>query len=189
MVGEIRDLETARIAVKAALTGHLVLSTLHTNDAASAVTRLTEMGVKDPVSTFSACYGAAFLVWHPFKYATMLADKMQEHGTKVWLINTGWSGGSYGVGQRMDLGYTRAIIDAIHAGDLDAAETARDPVFGLDYAVCCPGVPTGVMRPRDTWKDKAAYDATAKRLSQQFRDNFVQFADETAPEVVAAGPK
>jgi phosphoenolpyruvate carboxykinase (ATP) len=149
----------------------------------------TEVGVRDPVSTFSACYGAAFLVWHPFKYARMLAAKMQEHGTKVWLVNTGWSGGGYGVGQRMDLRFTRAIIDAIHAGDLESVETAKDTVFGLDYAVTCPGVPTEVMRPRDTWEDKAAYDETAGKLSKQFRDNFEQFAAETDPEVMAAGPK
>ncbi len=149
----------------------------------------TEMGIQDPVSTFSACYGAAFLVWHPFKYAEMLATKMKEHGTKVWLVNTGWSGGSYGTGKRMDLRYTRAIIDAIHSGELDSAKTANDPVFGLNFATTCPGVPDGVMQPRDSWEDKAAYDKTAKKLSKQFRDNFEEFADQTAPEVIAAGPK
>ncbi len=149
----------------------------------------TEMGIQEPVSTFSACYGAAFLVWHPFKYAELLAKLMKRHGTKVWLVNTGWTGGGYGTGKRMELKYTRAIIDAIHSGDLGNAKTAQDSVFGFDFATKCQGIPDQVMLPRETWADKKAYDDMAKKLSKQFRDNFEQFASKTAPEVIAAGPK
>lgn len=148
----------------------------------------TEVGVKEPEATFSACFGAAFMVWHPAKYAELLADRLKKHGANVWLVNTGWSGGRYGVGKRMKLAYTRAIVDAIHAGTLAAAPTERDPVFGLNAVTACPNVPADILRPRDTWADKAEYDATAKKLAGLFRANFEKYVDGAGAAVAAAGP-
>ncbi|HMP59560.1 MAG TPA: phosphoenolpyruvate carboxykinase (ATP) [Gemmatales bacterium] len=149
----------------------------------------TEMGVTEPQATFSPCFGGPFLVWHPMKYAGILAEKMQKHKANVWLVNTGWSGGGYGVGKRMKLSLTRAILDAIHAGQLATAKTATDPLFGFDVVVECPGVPSNVLTPRATWADPAAYDATAKKLAGLFRENFKQFEDQVAPDVKAAVPR
>jgi len=148
----------------------------------------TEVGVKDPEATFSACYGAAFLVWHPMKYAQMLADKMQQHQASAWLINTGWTGGSYGSGSRIRLAYTRAIIDAIHSGQLAKAPTTVEPVFGLSIPTACPGVPSEILSPRNTWLKPAAYDAKAIHLAKLFQANFAQYADQATDEVQAAGP-
>ena len=148
----------------------------------------TEMGVAEPQATFSPCFGGPFLVWHPAKYAELLAAKMKRHQSSVWLVNTGWSGGPYGVGKRMDLSSTRAIIDAIHAGQLKDAPTQRDPVFGFDTVTACPNVPPAILRPRQTWPDPAAYDAAARALADRFRKNFVAFESGSAPEVRAAGP-
>ncbi|MEE8594620.1 MAG: phosphoenolpyruvate carboxykinase (ATP) [Gemmatimonadota bacterium] len=148
----------------------------------------TEVGVTDPETTFSACFGAPFLVWHPARYAEMLAEKMEEHGTDVWLVNTGWSGGAYGVGARIDLPYTRAIIDAINSGELKSAPTELDPVFGLQMITEVSHVPSEILKPRDTWADKEAYDATARRLAGLFRENFEKYADHCEPEVCEAGP-
>jgi phosphoenolpyruvate carboxykinase (ATP) len=145
----------------------------------------TEVGVKEPEATFSACFGAAFLVWHPSKYAELLADKLRRHGSNVWLVNTGWSGGRYGVGRRMNLAYTRAIVDAIHAGTLADAPTEVDPVFGLHVVTQVPNVPPDILRPRNTWADKADYDATAKKLAGLFRANYDRFSSGSAPESVA----
>src|SRR6516225_5992134 len=135
----------------------------------------TEEGVTEPQATFSPCFGGPFLIWHPMKYASLLAEKMQRHGSNVWLVNTGWSGGAYGVGKRMKLSLTRAIIDAIHSGQLAKAQTVPDPVFGIGMVSECAGVPREVLTPRDTWKDKASFDATAKKLAGLFRDNFRQY--------------
>jgi phosphoenolpyruvate carboxykinase (ATP) len=148
----------------------------------------TEVGVTEPQATFSACFGAAFLVWHPAKYAELLAIKMRSHGSKAWLINTGLTGGPYGVGTRMRLAYTRAIIDAIHDGSLDDVETVPDQVFGVEIPTTCPGVPSDVLIPRDTWDDAEAYDRTARKLAILFRKNFVQFESGSTEEVLAAGP-
>ncbi len=148
----------------------------------------TEVGVTDPETTFSACFGAPFLVWHPAVYAEMLARKMREHGTDVWLVNTGWSGGAYGVGSRINLPYTRAIIDAIHSGELESAPTEPDPVFGVQMITEVSRVPSEILKPRDTWADKEAYDATAQRLAGLFRENFEKYADHCEPEVREAGP-
>jgi len=109
----------------------------------------TEVGVKEPSATFSPCFGGPFLVWHPSKYAELLAAKMKQHGTRVWLVNTGWSGGAYGTGKRIKLAHTRAIVDAIHAGVLAKAETQSDPVFGLNVVTQCPGVPSEILVPRN----------------------------------------
>jgi phosphoenolpyruvate carboxykinase (ATP) len=149
----------------------------------------TEVGVTEPEATFSACFGAAFLVWHPTKYAEMLAAMMKKHGSSAWLVNTGWSGGAYGVGKRISLPYTRAIIDAIHSGDLAAAETAEDPIFGLQVPTSCPGVPSEILIPKNTWLDQAAFEATAKKLAGLFNDNFAKYADVASKEIAAAGPR
>ncbi len=148
----------------------------------------TERGVTEPVATFSACFGAPFLPRHPGEYATMLGEKLREHGATVYLVNTGWSGGGYGVGARMKLGYTRAMVSAALEGKLADAVTTTDPVFGVAVPTAVSGVPGEVLRPRDTWADPAAYDAAAARLARMFRENFEQYADGVGDEVKAAGP-
>ncbi len=148
----------------------------------------TERGVTEPQATFSSCFGAVFLVWHPTKYAEMLGRLLKEHGSRVWLVNTGWSGGPYGVGKRMKLAYTRAMVKAALSGAIDPASLRTDPVFGLAVPVAVPGVPSEVLNPRDTWPDGAAYDEQAKKLAAMFRANFVRFG-ETAEEIREAGPK
>ncbi|MDZ4686246.1 MAG: phosphoenolpyruvate carboxykinase (ATP) [Planctomycetaceae bacterium] len=135
----------------------------------------TEMGVQDPQATFSPCFGGPFLVWHPNKYAELLANKVQQHHAQVWLVNTGWAGGSYGVGERMSLKHTRAIIDAIHTGVLRDAPTVADPVFGLHVVTQCPNVPAEILQPWQSWSDRAAYDATAKKLAASFQKNYEAF--------------
>lgn len=149
----------------------------------------TEMGVTEPTATFSPCFGGPFLVWKPARYAEMLAEKMQQHQAKVWLVNTGWSGGAFGTGSRMKLKITRAIIDAIHDGSLAKIETRPDPVFGIGVPTSCPNVPREMLQPRNTWADQNAYDATAKKLSGLFRDNFQKYAADVTPEVRDAGPR
>jgi len=148
----------------------------------------TEVGVKEPSATFSPCFGGPFLVWHPNKYAELLAAKMKKHGTRVWLVNTGWSGGAYGTGKRLRLAHTRAIIDAIHGGDLAHAKTQRDPVFGLAVVTECPNVPSEILIPRNTWSDKAAYEATAKKLAGLFSEHFAAYEGGAGADVKAAGP-
>jgi phosphoenolpyruvate carboxykinase (ATP) len=142
----------------------------------------TEVGVTEPQATFSACFGAPFLVWHPAKYAELLAEKMRRHLTHVWLVNTGWTGGSYGTGRRMQLAHSRAIIDAIHDGTLIHAPATRDPIFGYEVLVEVPNVPPAVLTPRATWPDPAAYDATARKLASLFRDNFRAYESAVSPE-------
>ncbi len=149
----------------------------------------TEMGVTEPQATFSPCFGGPFLVWHPSKYAELLADKMKHHQANAWLVNTGWSGGAYGVGSRMKLKLTRAIIDAIHSGELAGAQTVQDRVFGFEVPTSCPEVPPEILIPKNTWSDQAAYDATAKKLAQLFRSNFEKYAEGSSAEVLAAAPK
>ena len=122
------------------------------------------------------------------KYAELLAAKMQQHKARVWLVNTGWSGGGHGVGKRIKLAHTRAILDAIHNGSLAAAPTKRDPVFGFDVVTTCPGVAPEILWPRDTWVDKAAYDAAAKKLARLFTDNFKRYESGASAEVRAASP-
>jgi phosphoenolpyruvate carboxykinase (ATP) len=148
----------------------------------------TEVGITEPTTTFSPCFGGPFLVWHPAKYAELLAEKMAAHKANVWLVNTGWSGGSYGTGSRMKLSLTRAIMNAIHEGKLRDAPTSRDPHFGFDVVTACPGVPPEVLDPRATWANKSAYDSTAKRLAGLFVQNFKQFEAGVSSEVRAAAP-
>jgi phosphoenolpyruvate carboxykinase (ATP) len=149
----------------------------------------TEVGVKEPSPTFSACFGGPFLVWHPTKYAELLADKLKKTGAQTWLVNTGWTGGSYGVGKRMSLKHTRAIIDAIHDGSLSKANTAADPVFGFQVPTECPNVPSEILTPRNTWADKAAYDTTQKKLAKFFADNFKKYESQASEAIRSAGPK
>jgi phosphoenolpyruvate carboxykinase (ATP) len=149
----------------------------------------TEMGVSEPQATFSPCFGGPFLVWRPMKYAEMLAERIQRHGANVWLVNTGWSGGAFGVGKRLKLGLTRAMIDGIHSGELARAPRQPDPIFGIETVTQCSGVPSEVLVPRNTWADQAAFDATARKLAQLFRDNFRQYESGVRPEVREAGPQ
>ena len=148
----------------------------------------TERGVKEPQPTFSACFGAAFLVWHATKYARMLGDQLREHDSKVWLINTGWSGGPYGTGERIKLKYTRAIVQAVLGGELDDSYTRRDPIFELAVPTEINRVPAIVLNPRSTWSDPAAYDAQAKKLARMFRENFEKIGNVDAA-TKNAGPK
>jgi len=148
----------------------------------------TERGVTEPQATFSSCFGAVFLVWHPTKYAQMLGELVDRHGSDVWLVNTGWSGGPYGVGSRMKLAYTRAMVRAILAGALAGTPTDPDPIFGLAIPTDVPGVPTEILNPRNTWKDPAAYDAQARKLAGMFRKNFEKFG--TVDDMIRhAGPR
>lgn len=149
----------------------------------------TEAGVTEPKPTFSACFGAPFLPLHPGKYAEMLGRKMDKHHVNVWLINTGWTGGAYGEGNRMKLSYTRAMITAVLQGQLDDVETTQDPIFGVAIPKAVPGVPGEVLIPRNTWSDKTAYDNKATFLAGLFAKNFEKYASGVKPEVAAAGPK
>lgn len=149
----------------------------------------TEVGITEPTTTFSACFGKAFLPLHPAKYAKLLGEKLEASDVKVWLINTGWSGGSYGVGSRMKLSYTRAMITAALNGQLDSVAFETLPVFDLSFPTSCPEVPSEILNPRGTWTDKEAYDKTANNLAGQFVKNFEQYAAETSADILAAAPK
>ena len=149
----------------------------------------TEMGVDEPEATFSACFGAAFLVWHPTKYAEQLAAKMKKHGSEAWLVNTGWSGGGYGVGNRIKLAHTRAIINAIHENNLTGPQFETDPIFGLAFPTGVPHVPAEILNPRGFWSDKAAFDKAAANLAKQFNDNFAIYADLASDTIKSAAPK
>ena len=148
----------------------------------------TEMGIVEPQVAFSACFSAAFLVRHPAVYARLLAEKLRRHDARAWLVNTGWTGGAYGVGTRIDLASTRRIIDAINTGALDAAPVHRDRVFGLEAVTRVPGVAEKLLVPHRTWADEAAWEAAARKLAAKFKDNFATYAAEAGPDVVAAGP-
>jgi len=148
----------------------------------------TERGIIEPQATFSACFGAVFLVWHPTKYAEMLGERLREHKATVWLVNTGWSGGAYGTGKRMKLAYTRAMIHSALSGKLEHANFRTDPVFGLSVPTTVQDVPSEVLDPRGTWADPDAYDRQAVKLARMFRDNFNRFTG--ASEAIRnAGPK
>src|SRR6187200_896563 len=148
----------------------------------------TEVGVTEPQATFSPCFGGPFLVWHPYKYAELLASKMRQHGARVWLVNTGWGGGAYGTGRRISLKHTRAIIDAIHDGTLAKVRTECDPIFGFDVATECPGVPREILTPRSVWTEVSAYDSAARKLADLFRENFKKYESGVSAEIKAAGP-
>ncbi|MEW6511150.1 MAG: phosphoenolpyruvate carboxykinase (ATP) [Bacteroidota bacterium] len=150
----------------------------------------TEKGVgNEPQTTFSTCFGAPFMPLPATVYATMLGERLARHGAVSWLVNTGWSGGPYGVGSRMKIGHTRAMIRAALNGSLASMPTRQDPVFGLHVPINCPNVPDELLDPRNTWKDKALYDARAKELAEKFRKNFEQFRNEASAAVRNAGPR
>jgi phosphoenolpyruvate carboxykinase (ATP) len=147
----------------------------------------TERGVVDPEATFSTCFGAPFMTLHPSVYAGLLGEKIARHNTRVWLLNTGWTGGPHGVGQRIRLPYTRAMLNAALSGKLDGVETRQDPFFGLLVPTSCADVPPDILDPRTTWRDAGAYDAQARKLAGMFDENFAQFRDHVSAEVRAAG--
>ncbi|KAI1316666.1 Protein kinase C-like 1 [Mortierella claussenii] len=151
----------------------------------------TEDGVTEPEATFSACFGQPFLVLHPTKYATMLAQKIQEHKADVWLINTGWTGGAYGkTGKRIALKYSRAIIDTIHSGELKKAAYQTYPIFDLEIPKAIPGIPAEVLNPAQAWLGSATeFDQSVRKLAQLFKENFEKYQDQATPDVIAAGPK
>jgi len=149
----------------------------------------TERGVTEPSATFSSCFGAPFLPLAPGRYATMLGERIRRHGARVWLVNTGWTGGRYGVGRRVAIAHTRAMIRAALSGALDQASYRRDPIFNLDVPVTVPGVPDALLTPRSTWADEEAYDRQAQIVAKMFAANFQRFAGEVAPTVLAAGPR
>jgi len=148
----------------------------------------TERGVKEPQATFSACFGAPFMPLHPTVYADLLGKKIAEHDVSVWLVNTGWTGGPYGVGQRFKIAHSRAVVRAALGGALAEVDFVKDPVFGFSVPTECPGIPTELLSPRGTWSDPAAYDAKAVELAGLFRRNFEEFAEMAGAELAAAGP-
>ncbi len=148
----------------------------------------TEVGITEPTTTFSACFGKAFLPLHPTKYAELLGEKLKKSNVNVWLVNTGWSGGSYGVGSRMKLSFTRAMITAALNGELDKVEFEKMPVFGLAMPKKCSGVPSEILNPRNTWADKSEYDAKMNTLASSFVQNFAQYADYASKEILNAAP-
>lgn len=149
----------------------------------------TETGITEPTTTFSACFGAPFLPLHPTRYAEMLGKKLDESQARVWMINTGWSGGPYGVGERMKLKFTRAMITAALEGKLDNVEFEKHEVFGFDIPKSCDNVPSELLNPRNTWKDKNSYDAKANELADKFNSNFEKFKEFANDEILAAAPK
>lgn len=149
----------------------------------------TEKGVTEPTATFSTCFGAPFMALSPTVYANLLGEKIAQYQVTVWLVNTGWSGGPYGVGQRMKIAYTRAMVHAALNGALEDVATLSDPIFGIAVPTTCPDVPSEVLNPRNTWADQAAYDAQARKLAHMFVENFKTFADQVSPDVREAGPR
>jgi phosphoenolpyruvate carboxykinase (ATP) len=148
----------------------------------------TERGVTEPKAAFSACFGAPFLPRHPGVYAEMLGERLREHRARVWLVNTGWSGGGHGAGERIELRYTRSMVRAALAGKLDDVSTRTDPIFGLHVPEAVPEVPPGILDPRGTWSEPGAYDDAARRLAGMFQENFRKYEDGVPAEVKAAGP-
>lgn len=149
----------------------------------------TEEGITEPQATFSACFGAPFMPLHPTFYAEMLGKKMEEHGVNVWMVNTGWTGGEYGTGNRMKLKYTRAMIGAALRGELENEDYSTHEVFGLNMPNACPNVPDELLHPRNTWTDKAAYDKKANQLAKLFNSNFEKYAEKANEEILEAAPK
>jgi phosphoenolpyruvate carboxykinase (ATP) len=148
----------------------------------------TEKGVKEPSATFSACFGAPFMMRHPSVYAQLLADKVGKHSADCWLVNTGWTGGAYGKGSRMKISHTRALLNAALRGNLNNVEMRKDPIFGFLVPTSVPGIPAEILNPRETWANASDYDAQAKKLAVLFNENFKQFKDQISKEVADAGP-
>jgi len=149
----------------------------------------TEIGVSEPQATFSACFAAPFLLHPPVVYARMLGEKLVEHGSRVWLVNTGWTGGAFGEGERMPIEATRALLHAALSGALESVEYRTDPIFGFEVPVEVPAVDSHLLDPRSTWADPDAYDRKARELARMFRDNFEKYADDASTETLAAGPR
>jgi phosphoenolpyruvate carboxykinase (ATP) len=149
----------------------------------------TERGVTEPQATFSACFGEPFMPMHPAVYAELLKVKVEEHGSNVWLVNTGWTGGPHGVGHRMSLKHTRALLNAALEGKLDDVEYDEEPFFGVMVPKTAPGVPAEILNPRNTWEDKAAYDEKARGLADMFKKNFEKFAEGSTEDILSGGPK
>ncbi|MCM3870420.1 MAG: phosphoenolpyruvate carboxykinase [Pyrinomonadaceae bacterium] len=149
----------------------------------------TEKGIKEPEAAFSTCFGAPFMVLHPGVYADLLGKKMGQHDAACWLVNTGWSGGAYGVGHRMKISHTRAMIRAILTGQLAQMKTTPDPIFGVGVPVSCPDVPENVLQPRNTWSDKEAYDRQARDLARRFNENFKKYESGVSEAVRGVGPR
>lgn len=149
----------------------------------------TEAGITEPQTVFSACFGAPFMPLHPAKYAKMLGDKIEQENVNVWLVNTGWTGGEYGVGERMSLSYTRSIITAAMNGELDDVTFIKDEIFNLSMPTSCPGVPSEVLNPRNTWENKANYDNKANELAQEFLKNFEGYEEGSSQDILNAAPK
>jgi phosphoenolpyruvate carboxykinase (ATP) len=148
----------------------------------------TEKGVTEPKATFSTCFGAPFLPLNPNVYARMLGERIAAHEVRVWLVNTGWTGGPYGVGSRMRIAHTRAMVAAALTGQLDGVPHRRHPVFNVDVPATCPGVPDAVLDPRSTWTSGADYDAAAAKLAAMFVENFKKFEADVPASVIEAGP-
>ena len=164
--------------------GNYVLLTKLTNFTCSA-----ERGIKEPVATFSACFGAAFMPLHPTRYADLLREKLYKHGAKVFLVNSGWSGGPYGVGKRMSIKTTRTCVDAILDGSINDVEFITDPVFGFEVPKHLPGLDDdGLVDPKRTWEDKDAYDTTASKLAAMFHDNFEKYKGVGSIDYTQYGP-
>jgi phosphoenolpyruvate carboxykinase (ATP) len=149
----------------------------------------TERGVTEPQATFSACFGAPFMPLHPGVYAGLLGERLRRHGATTWLVNTGWTGGSFGTGHRISIAYSRAVVRAALSGVLDSMPFDTDPVFGFQVPRACPEVPAEVLDPAATWADRAAHRRAAERLAQRFIANFERFAAQAPAEVAAAGPR
>lgn len=150
----------------------------------------TEAGLgKEPVATFSACFGGPFMVHHPYKYAELLKHKIERHGVTCWLVNTGWVGGPYSVGERISIKYTRALLNAALTGQLAKVKFKKDPIFGFEIPLACPDVPAEVLDPSSSWTDKKAYDKSYRELASRFVENFEKFADGTPKEITDAGPR
>ena len=150
----------------------------------------TERGMsREPSAIFSTCFGAPFMALHPSVYANLLGDKIAKYKANCWLVNTGWTGGPYGVGNRMEIAHTRAMVNAILDGSLNDVSTKEDPIFGVQVPTSCPNVPEEVLNPRNTWKSPEAYDEKARELAEQFVENFKEYEDSVGPDVVSAGPR
>jgi phosphoenolpyruvate carboxykinase (ATP) len=149
----------------------------------------TERGVTEPTATFSTCFGAPFMVHHPTVYAKLLGERIAEHRVTCWLVNTGWTGGAYGVGKRMKIAYTRSMVNAAIEGRLARSVYETEPYFGLTIPTSVPDVPSDVLNPRNAWADTSAYDAQAKKLAGLFAENFKKFAAHASPEILAVAIK
>jgi len=150
----------------------------------------TERGLgNEPQATFSTCFGAPFMTLHPTVYARLLGEKIAQHKTECWLVNTGWNGGPFGVGQRIKIAYTRRMVQAALDGELDRVPLRTDPTFGIQVPTVCEGVPSELLQPRQTWQDPEAYDRQAAALAQKFVQNFQEYAQYVSADVRAAGPR